>query len=50
MSTGYQDRDGKTSGLEGGDLLIVAGRPSMGKTSVALNIAEHCLLYTSRCV
>jgi replicative DNA helicase len=41
VPTGYHDLDSKTSGLQGGDLLIVAGRPSMGKTSFALNIAEH---------
>jgi len=41
VPSGYHDLDGKTSGLQGGDLLIVAGRPSMGKTSFALNIAEH---------
>jgi replicative DNA helicase len=41
IPTGYHDLDGKTSGLQPGDLLIVAGRPSMGKTSFALNMAEH---------
>lgn len=41
VPTGYHDLDSKTSGLQAGDLLIVAGRPSMGKTSFALNIAEH---------
>ena len=41
VPSGYHDLDGKTSGLQSGDLLIVAGRPSMGKTSFALNIAEH---------
>jgi len=41
VPTGYHDLDGKTSGLQPGDLLIVAGRPSMGKTSFALNMAEH---------
>ncbi|WP_200384048.1 replicative DNA helicase [Rhodocyclus tenuis] len=41
VPTGYHDLDGKTSGLQPGDLLIVAGRPSMGKTSLALNMAEH---------
>jgi replicative DNA helicase len=41
VPTGYHDLDAKTSGLQPGDLLIVAGRPSMGKTSFALNIAEH---------
>ena len=41
VPTGYHDLDGRTSGLQLGDLLIVAGRPSMGKTSLALNMAEH---------
>lgn len=41
VPTGYIDLDGKTSGLQKGDLVIVAGRPSMGKTSFALNIGEH---------
>ena len=41
VPTGYHDLDSKTSGLQPGDLLIVAGRPSMGKTSLALNMAEH---------
>lgn len=41
VPTGYHDLDSRTSGLQAGDLLIVAGRPSMGKTSFALNMAEH---------
>jgi replicative DNA helicase len=41
IPTGYHDLDAKTSGLQPGDLLIVAGRPSMGKTSFALNMAEN---------
>jgi replicative DNA helicase len=41
VPTGYHDLDERTSGLQPGDLLIVAGRPSMGKTSFALNIGEH---------
>ena len=41
VPTGYRDLDERTSGLQEGDLVIVAGRPSMGKTAFALNIAEH---------
>ena len=39
--TGFVDLDSKTSGFQPGDLIIIAGRPSMGKTALALNIAEH---------
>jgi len=41
VPTGFRDLDEKTSGLQEGDLIIVAGRPSMGKTAFALNIGEH---------
>jgi len=41
VPTGFADLDEKTAGLQPGDLIIVAGRPSMGKTAFALNIAEH---------
>ncbi|MDQ5877679.1 MAG: replicative helicase [Pseudomonadota bacterium] len=41
IPTGYNDLDKMTSGLQPGDLVIVAGRPSMGKTSLALNMAEY---------
>ncbi|MFQ5995597.1 MAG: replicative DNA helicase [Acidiferrobacterales bacterium] len=39
--TGFADLDEMTSGLQSSDLIIVAGRPSMGKTSLAMNIAEN---------
>ncbi|HVS26071.1 MAG TPA: replicative DNA helicase [Burkholderiales bacterium] len=41
IPTGFADLDEKTSGLQPGDLIVIAGRPSMGKTSLALNITEH---------
>lgn len=41
VSTGYRNLDHVTAGLQRGDLIIIAGRPSMGKTSLALNIAEN---------
>jgi replicative DNA helicase len=44
VSTGYNDLDRMTAGLQPGDLVIVAGRPSMGKTTFALNIAEHAAI------
>jgi len=44
VPTGYADLDRMTSGLQGGDLIIVAGRPSMGKTAFSLNLGEHVAL------
>ena len=43
-STGFKDLDTKLQGVQNGDLIVVAGRPSMGKTSLAMNIAENVLL------
>jgi len=44
VASGFHDLDQKTSGFQPGDLVIVAGRPSMGKTAFSLNIAEHVAL------
>ena len=43
-STGFKDLDTKLQGVQKGDLIVVAGRPSMGKTSLAMNNAENFLL------
>ncbi len=44
ISTGFKLLDDMTSGLNAGDLIIIAGRPSMGKTTLAVNIAENAAL------
>ena len=44
IATGFTNFDEKTSGLQKSDLVIIAGRPSMGKTSFAMNLAEHVAL------
>ena len=46
IPTGFSDLDNMTSGFQGGDLIIVAGRPSMGKTAFSINIAENVALDT----
>ena len=44
ISTGFYDLDYKTAGFQKSDLLLLAARPSMGKTALALNIAEHVVV------
>ena len=44
LATGFADLDKMTDGLHGGEMIIIAARPSMGKTSLAMNIAEHVAL------
>ncbi len=44
LATGFHDLDSKLSGLQKSDLIIVAGRPSMGKTSFAINMAQYAML------
>ncbi len=41
VGTGFNDFDKMTTGLHGGEMIVIAARPSMGKTSLAMNIAEH---------
>jgi replicative DNA helicase len=48
VSTGYTDLDKKTSGLQPSDLIIVAARPSMGKTTFAMNLCENAMLLETK--
>ncbi|HUB06151.1 MAG TPA: replicative DNA helicase [Myxococcales bacterium] len=50
LETGLVDLDRKTTGLHGGELIIVAGRPAMGKTTLALNFAVHAAARKSEVV
>lgn len=44
ISSGFSDFDKMTAGLQSSDLIVVAGRPSMGKTTFAMNLAEHAVM------
>ncbi len=48
LATGFADFDEMTSGLQKGDLIVVAGRPSMGKTTFAMNLAEHAAIKSTK--
>lgn len=48
LRTGFKKLDEITAGLQPGDLVVIAGRPSMGKTAIAMNIVEHVLLEEKR--
>ncbi len=48
LATGFTDFDKMTSGLQQGDLVIIAGRPSMGKTVLGINIAENAAITTDK--
>ena len=50
IPTGFYDLDGITCGLQKGDLIVLAARPSMGKTAFALNIAQNVALKTDKTV
>lgn len=47
VPTGFVDLDNKTAGFHAGDLVIIAGRPSMGKTAFALNIAQYAAIHAN---
>ena len=44
VPTGFRELDDLTAGFQASDLIIIAGRPSMGKTSLALSMAEHAAI------
>lgn len=48
LSTGFTDLDNITSGLQDSDLIIIAARPGMGKTTLALNIAHHIVIHEEK--
>lgn len=50
VGSGFLDLDAKTSGFQKGDMVLIAARPSMGKTTFALNIAEHVALREGKSV
>lgn len=50
IATGFNEFDQKTTGLQNSDLIIIAGRPAMGKTSFAMNIAEHAAVKQAKSV
>src|SRR5205085_9906083 len=50
LETHFVDLDGMTSGLQRSDLIIIAARPSMGKTAFALNIAENAAINDSKVI
>jgi replicative DNA helicase len=49
LSTGFTDLDNRTAGLQPSDFILIAARPSMGKTALVLNIAQHMTLRENRC-
>lgn len=49
LSTGFTDLDNRTAGLQPADFILIAARPSMGKTALVLNIAEYLTMRENRC-
>jgi replicative DNA helicase len=50
LSTGFTDLDNRTAGLQPADFILIAARPSMGKTALVLNIADYMTMRENRCV
>src|SRR4029079_16452766 len=50
LATGFADFDKMTDGLHGSEMIVIAARPSMGKTALAMNIAEHVALEQKKAV
>ncbi len=50
LSTGFTDLDSRTAGLQPADFILIAARPSMGKTALVLNIAEYLTMREDKCV
>ncbi len=50
LTTGFADLDDRTSGLQPADLIIVAGRPSMGKTTFAMNLVENAMMSSDKTI
>lgn len=50
LSTGYLDIDRRTNGLQDTDLIVIAGRPAMGKTTLGMNIVEHAVVAKQKSV
>lgn len=48
VPTGFTDLDQMTAGFQNGDMLVVAGRPSMGKTAFAINVVEHAAIHSEK--
>ncbi|MDQ7734361.1 replicative DNA helicase [Halomonas sp. SpR1] len=48
LSTGFRDLDDMTTGLQPSDMVVIAGRPSMGKTTFAMNLVEHAVISSDK--
>ncbi len=50
LATGFTDLDNRTAGMQRADMILIAARPSMGKTAFVLNIADYAVMRENRCV